>query len=380
MLALLAGYAATASVPAAAQGIVVNGVSCPTASIRFSLAGMLATLPETCSGNGNPCDSALVTYTSTGIVVSAPVACLTASPIATPISLQSTTVNGASCNGATVTFSAGAVAIDAPLACLAVVPPAPAISGVSPTSAYAGQSVTITGSNFAADATVSVGGVAAVVLATTSMSLSIGIPIVQTGMQPVVVSVNGQVSAAFPMNIVAVPAQLVLRAVQSRKVHGSAGTFDLPIDTTQAIGGSVTVEPRNPGAGHTIVFQFDSPITSAGVVSAVDVSGALMAAITVAASGNSVVVTMPSVPDASRATVTLTGLNGGASSASASMGFLAGDVNNSRSVNSSDISAIKSRSGQVIDQTNYMFDVDASGVINSSDISAAKARSGRTLP
>ena len=280
MLALLAGYASTASAPASAQSIVVNGVSCPTASVKFSLAGVLATLPETCSGNGNPCDAALVTFTSTGIAINAPAACLTASPIATPIALQSTSVNGVSCNAATVPFSAGAVAIDAPLACLAVILPAPAISSLNPTVAYAGQTVTITGSNFAAGATVTVGGAAAVVLGTTSTSLSIGIPIVQTGMQPVVVTANGQASAAFPINIVAVPAPLVLRAVQSRKVHASAGTFDLPIDTTQAIGGSVTVEPRSIGLGHMIVFQFDGPITSAGAVSAVDGSGALIASTT----------------------------------------------------------------------------------------------------
>ena len=62
------------------------------------------------------------------------------------------------------------------------------------------------------------------------------------------------------------------------------------------------------------------------------------------------------------------------------MGFLVGDVNNTRSVNSSDISAVKARSGQTTSALNFMFDVNASGAINSSDISAVKARSGLVLP
>ena len=64
----------------------------------------------------------------------------------------------------------------------------------------------------------------------------------------------------------------------------------------------------------------------------------------------------------------------------ANIGFLVGDVNNTRSVNSSDISGVKARSGQTTTAANFRFDVNATGTINSSDISAVKARSGLTLP
>ena len=64
---------------------------------------------------------------------------------------------------------------------------------------------------------------------------------------------------------------------------------------------------------------------------------------------------------------------------SVSLGFLIGDVNNTRSVNSSDISGVKARSGQGTTIGNFRFDVNATGAINSSDISAVKARSGVTL-
>ena len=62
------------------------------------------------------------------------------------------------------------------------------------------------------------------------------------------------------------------------------------------------------------------------------------------------------------------------------LGFLVGDINNSGSVNSSDISGVQARSDQSVDATNFKYDVNVSGAINSSDISAVKARSGLVLP
>ena len=70
----------------------------------------------------------------------------------------------------------------------------------------------------------------------------------------------------------------------------------------------------------------------------------------------------------------------GSTPAQVSLGFLVGDVNNSYSVNSSDISGVKARFNQVTTSTNFKFDLNASGSINSSDISVVKARSGLKLP
>ena len=66
--------------------------------------------------------------------------------------------------------------------------------------------------------------------------------------------------------------------------------------------------------------------------------------------------------------------------ATASLGFLVGDVNNSRSVTATDILQVKGRSGQVTDATNFKFDLNASGSITASDILAVKGRSGLVLP
>ena len=76
--------------------------------------------------------------------------------------------------------------------------------------------------------------------------------------------------------------------------------------------------------------------------------------------------------------ISLAGVND-ALNVSASIGFLVGDVNGTGSVNSSDISAVKTRSGQVTNASNFRFDVNATGAINSSDISAVRARSRQTL-
>ena len=173
---------------------------------------------------------------------------------------------------------------------------------------------------------------------------------------------------------------LTLTGAQSRKVHGAAGTYNLAIDRTAPIGGAITVESRVIGTGHIIVFQFDAPITAAGTASAFDANNALIGTATTASSGNDVLVTLTNVPDNRRVRIDLAGVNGTLAS-SLSIGFLSGDINSSFSVNASDISAIKARSGQTVTvaANNFIFDINVSGAINSSDISAVKSRSGVSL-
>ncbi len=171
---------------------------------------------------------------------------------------------------------------------------------------------------------------------------------------------------------------LTLTGIQSRKDHGPAVTHNLPIDTGVPITGAVTVEPRVIGAGHRIVFAFSDTVTATGSATAVNGAGQAVPG-TLSASGNEVTVTLPGVPESSRVLITLTGVNGSAGG-TAALGFLVGDVNNTRSVSSADISGVKARSGQTATASNFKFDVNATGVINASDISAVKARSGLTLP
>jgi RHS repeat-associated protein len=174
---------------------------------------------------------------------------------------------------------------------------------------------------------------------------------------------------------------LTLTAVQSRKAHGATGDFDIPIDTSQTIGGLPTVESRVIGAGHQIVFQFDGGISRPGTATATDEKGLPVGTVTASVSGeNDVVVTLTNVPDVKFVTLSLVNVNGSLSPPPVSIGFMVGDVNNTLSVNSSDISGVKARSGQTTTSLNFKFDVNLTGSINSSDISAIKARSGTVMP
>ena len=168
----------------------------------------------------------------------------------------------------------------------------------------------------------------------------------------------------------------VFMAVQSRKVHGSAGIFDLTINT-RLIAPNVTVEPRTIGSGHTIVFQFNGAVATAGTASVTPVGTASATFL-----GNEVLVTLTNVPDNRRVTVTLTNVNGSVNPPPISVGFLVGDVNNTQSVSQNDVSSVKARSGQTTTAANFKFDVNASGAINASDISTVKTRSalGLVLP
>ena len=163
-------------------------------------------------------------------------------------------------------------------------------------------------------------------------------------------------------------------AVVSRKTHGTVGTFDLNIDTT-LVAPNVTVEPRSNGTGHTIVYQFNGAVGSAGTVSVSPVGSA-----TASFLGNEVLVTLIDVPDNQRVTVTLSNVSGAVNIPAVSIGFLVGDINNTRTVNASDVIGVKARSGEITDATNFLFDVNASGSINASDIVQVKARAGSVLP
>ena len=183
-------------------------------------------------------------------------------------------------------------------------------------------------------------------------------------------------NSAFAIaNVLINAPSIVFTSAKSRKTHGSVGPFNLDIDTTQPLNGLVTVEPRSSGSGHLIVFQFSGVVVIPGTVSVTPVGTAGMPII----SGNEVLIPLTNVPDNQRVTITLVNVNGSANPPPVSLGFLVGDVNNSRSVDPADLSGVKARSGQTTDLSNFKFDVNASGAINSSDISGVKARSGQVL-
>lgn len=221
----------------------------------------------------------------------------------------------------------------------------------------------------------------------TKINTGIGSPITVTGMTNdtaydcAVIATNA-VGNSAPSNLLSLTpsaaAPLALTDVKSRKTHGAAGTFDLPIVTGIPVTGAVTVEPRANSDGHLIVFEFTQTIANFGSVSVTDAGSTPIGNASAVASGKSIVVALSGLPDNQRATIAVTGING-ALDISAAMGFLVGDINNTGTVNASDIVAVKSSIGSTITLQNFRVDVNASGAISASDVPAVKARAGKTL-
>lgn len=176
-----------------------------------------------------------------------------------------------------------------------------------------------------------------------------------------------------------------LRAV-SRKVHGSAGTYDINLPLTGAPG----IECRSGGGGgagsgagnYQVVVTFTNPIIAAtatvtpGTGRTASVSGAPVR------SGADVIVNLTNVSNAQTLTVNLLGVSDGSNTdnVSVKVSILAGDTTGNGAVNSSDIAQTQSQSGQPVTGANFREDVTANGLINSSDVGFVQSKSGTTLP
>ena len=172
---------------------------------------------------------------------------------------------------------------------------------------------------------------------------------------------------------------LTLLGVVSRKSHGVAGSFELPINTAPTIAGAVTVEPRSIGNGHQVVFRFNNAVNTRVSPIVLDAANGSVGA-SLLVFDTDVIVSIPSVADATRVAIFLNGVNGSSQVFSAALGFLIGDVTSSHAVNASDISGVKARTGQMTTAGNFLFDLNASGNVNSSDIQMVKVRAGAVLP
>jgi uncharacterized protein (TIGR02597 family) len=162
----------------------------------------------------------------------------------------------------------------------------------------------------------------------------------------------------------------------SRKTHGSAGDFDIPLP----LSGNPGVECRSTGGSYKIVFTFPTAITFSG---AAVTSGTATSAIPLAISSTVVAVDLTGVADVQRMTVTLLGVNDGTNTndVAVRVGILTGDVNGNGAVSATDVAQTKAQSGQSVTATNFRADLNASGgTITATDIALAKSRSGSSLP
>jgi len=167
-----------------------------------------------------------------------------------------------------------------------------------------------------------------------------------------------------------------LQSAVSRKLHGAAGTFDL---TLSAVTTNPTTEPRQ-GPAQTIVFTFDKPISAAVVT----VSEGTAVAGAPSFSGNDVIVNLTGVTDAQYVTVGLSAVSstdgGSGGTGSVRVGFLAGDVNQTRAVSIADVGLVNSVLSLAVNAGNYLKDVNASGTLTLADKAITNGNLTHALP
>ena len=174
------------------------------------------------------------------------------------------------------------------------------------------------------------------------------------------------------------PPTLVSAAL--RRTHGSAGTFNLPLTLVAApgINHNPATEPRQ-GPAHTIVFTFDKPVSAA---TATITEGTGVAGVPTF-SGNDVIVALTGVPDQQYVTVALANVassdGGTGGSGTARVGFLLGDVNQSRVVSVADLGLVNAQLSQPVTAANYLLDVNVSGTLSLADKGVANANLTRAL-
>jgi hypothetical protein len=163
----------------------------------------------------------------------------------------------------------------------------------------------------------------------------------------------------------------------SRKTHGSAGDLDIDLPLT----GEAGVECRNSGGNHLIVVTFNNAMMS-GTASLTNGTGTVAGTPTL--NGNTMSVELTGVADTQKITVMLSGLMDNSAQVlpdtPVSMYVLIGDTNGNKSVNSTDVTQTKQRSGLPVTAANFRSDVNISGSISASDIGQVKANAGHAVP
>lgn len=183
---------------------------------------------------------------------------------------------------------------------------------------------------------------------------------------------NGNVYKLSPM----------LVAAASRKTHNNTGTFDVNLPLTGAPG----IECRSGGANgdYTMVFKFALPLTSVRSKSLQDGTGQISSAAINSNDAHEYIVNLTGVTNAQYITVNLTNVIDSAgnlaSTVSASMGILLGDVDQSGRVDGNDVSAVQSHTRQTTDSNNYPYDINETGQIDGNDVSATQAHTRTQLP
>jgi hypothetical protein len=162
----------------------------------------------------------------------------------------------------------------------------------------------------------------------------------------------------------------------SRKVHGSAGTFDIGLP----LAGTPGIECRSGGAtnDYQVVVTFGGPVT----FSAAQLTQGTGSVVSTSTSGNQIFINLTGVTNAQTIQVTLVSVNDGTNTGNVSipMSVLLGDVNGNGVVSNGDVSLVQAQVAQQVTLSNFREDVNANGTLSNSDVSITQAEVGQMLP
>lgn len=193
---------------------------------------------------------------------------------------------------------------------------------------------------------------------------------------------NGSV---FWINAPTYVAQQGIRPLQvaSRKVHGTAGSFDVNLPQT----GSFGIEPRRGGTSGTdfeIVATFPSALSAlAGArISSRDNLARMDQPRVSTLNGHGVVLlNLHNVSNGQILNINLLGASDGSSTTDVTvpMGVLMGDVNASQLVDVNDAAGVQNHIRQSANSSNFEYDVDLNGLIDGRDLSATQRQAGTSI-
>jgi hypothetical protein len=166
------------------------------------------------------------------------------------------------------------------------------------------------------------------------------------------------------------------QSASSRKTHGAAGTFDIPLPLT----GDVGIECRSGGA--TMRYQMIVNFITTVTVESASVTSGTGSVSSFNVSGSQVTVNLTGITDVQIITVTLFDVNDGThvGDVPVSVGVLVGDVNGDSTVDTADVTLTRSQVGLPVTGSNFREDVKADGTINTTDVRRVRSNLGHSLP
>ncbi len=179
----------------------------------------------------------------------------------------------------------------------------------------------------------------------------------------------------------ATKAALPVPGVVSRMVHGTAGSFDIPLPLTGTAG--IECRASSVVGSYQLVYTFDQTVAATGAA-AITQGTATVDSVVPGPLANQVTVNLTGVANAQHLAVALSNVPGNSGTTlatlTARMDVLFGDVNANGSTDSGDLVATRNIVVQTTDSTNFRFDVNASGQVDSGDLIRIRSASVTSLP